>query len=230
MDTLTVDDLTFAVRRSPRRRSLEIVVERDGSLVIVAPEGHDEELLAEFVLEKRFWIYSKLAARPVSTQSPPSKEFVTGEGFSYLGRSYRLLVVGKQEVPLKLEHGRFKLRRGDVAQGRATFVRWYTDHAKAWLDRRIQIWSQRLGVESTGVDVRDLGFRWGSCGKNGRIYVHWRTILLPPQAVDYVLVHELAHLLEAWHTPAFWLRVERALPDYVQRKEWLAANGQTVGV
>jgi predicted metal-dependent hydrolase len=66
------------------------------------------------------------------------------------------------------------------------------------------------------VTVQDLGYRWGSCGKGGRLYFHWRTILLPPRIVDYVVVHELVHLLEPHHTPEFWQRVERAMPDYAE--------------
>lgn len=75
------------------------------------------------------------------------------------------------------------------------------------------------------VDVRDLGFRWGSCGKGGRLHFHWASILLPASVVEYVVLHELVHLLEPNHTPEFWLRVERALPDYEQRKGWLAEHG-----
>jgi predicted metal-dependent hydrolase len=73
--------------------------------------------------------------------------------------------------------------------------------------------------------VRDLGFRWGSCGKSGTVNFHWATILLPVSLVDYVVVHELAHLMEPNHTPAFWRRVSRALPEYEQRKTWLAEHG-----
>lgn len=72
--------------------------------------------------------------------------------------------------------------------------------------------------------VRDLGFRWGSCG-DGTLNFHWATILLPPRIVEYVVVHELVHLVEKNHTPEFWQRVERAMPDFEDRKRWLAAQG-----
>lgn len=73
--------------------------------------------------------------------------------------------------------------------------------------------------------MRELGYRWGSCAQDGTLYFHWATILLPPAVVEYVLVHELIHLLEPNHTPEFWLRLERAMPDYEQRKTWLAKQG-----
>ena len=86
--------------------------------------------------------------------------------------------------------------------------------------------SGRVGVEPSGVAVRDLGHRWGSCGKGGKLYFHWRSILLPPSIVEYIVVHELVHLHEPHHTPEFWTRVERAMPDFARRKQWLAENAQ----
>lgn len=223
--TLTVNDLQFEVRWSPRRKTLEITVDRDGSLYVSAPDGTEVTVLEGFVREKQFWVYSKLAEKEALQHPVVVKEFVTGEGFPYLGRSYRLLLVDEQGRPLKLEAGRFKLQRSGVPRGRVHFIRWYTDHAGPWLTRRARRWVGRVGVDPTGIDVRDLGFRWGSCGQGGLLYFHWATILLPPSIIDYVLVHELVHLHEPHHTPAFWQRVERAMPDFDARKAWLAEKG-----
>jgi len=223
--TLTVDDLSVAVRYSPRRTTVELTVERDGSLTVKAPVGTPTDDLEGFVREKQFWVYTKLAEKDALRQPVPSKEFVTGEGFRYLGRSYRLLLVDAQDVPLKLEAGRFKLLRSEVERARGHFVTWYKDHALPWFRRRVKLHAPRIGAEPTRVEVRDLGYRWGSCGQSGGLNFHWATILLPAGVVDYVVVHELVHLREPNHTPGFWVRVERVLPDYQQRKEWLAANG-----
>lgn len=227
-DTLMVDDLTLEVRRSSRRQTLEITVDRGGELIVSAPTGVEDEVLTRFVREKQFWIYTKLAEKEALQRPVVTKEFVSGEGFAYLGRSYRLLVVNDQEVPLKLEAGRFKLLRSEAARGREHFIRWYSEHARTWLRRRVAGWASRMGVEPTSIEVRDLGFRWGSCGQAGGVNFHWATILLPPTIVDYVIVHELAHLVEANHTPEFWLRVGRAMPEYEQRKRWLAEHGVEV--
>lgn len=79
-----------------------------------------------------------------------------------------------------------------------------------------------------GVRVQELGYRWGSCGKGRWLYFHWKTILLPRTIAEYVVIHELVHLHTAHHTPAFWHRLERALPDYERRKQWLAEHGMEV--
>ncbi len=225
METLTVGDLAFEVRRSARRRAMQITVDRGGELLFTAPTVCPEDVMAAFVREKRMWILTKLAEKEALRTEVPPKQFVSGEGFPYLGRSHRLLVVDAQDVALKLEHGRFKLRRDAVRDGRAELLRWYTAHAEAWLTARVEQWQHRVGVEPAGVHVRELGFRWGSCGRGAKLYFHWRTILLPPRIAEYVVVHELVHLAEAHHTPAFWTRVERALPDYAVKKQWLAERG-----
>lgn len=222
---LVVDELTFEVRRSARRRTMELTVDRGGELIITAPPEVSDAVMGAFVREKRFWLYTKLAEKEALQQPTGGKEFVSGEGFPYLGRSYRLLLVDAQDAPLKLDGGRFKLLRSAAGQGREHFIAWYAEHATPWLRRRVAGWSARMGVEPRSVEVRDLGFRWGSCGQAGGVNFHWATILLPASVVDYVVVHELAHLVEPNHTPEFWQRVGRALPEYQQRKAWLAEHG-----
>jgi len=222
---LKVDDLQLQLRRSARRKTMQITVERDGELMLLAPPEVDESALRAFVLEKRFWIYTKLAEKDRLQHGVPRKEYVGGEGFMYLGRSHRLKLVDEQDVPLKLTAGRFCLRRDSVPAAREHFIRWYSERAKAWLSSRVAAFQPRMEVCPTGVKVQDLGYRWGSCGKGDWLYFHWKAILLPARIAEYVVVHEIAHLHEAHHTPAFWLRVERAMPDYAQRKAWLAEHG-----
>jgi len=94
-----------------------------------------------------------------------------------------------------------------------------------WLGRQADAHARRLGLSPAGVRVQDLGFRWGSCGRGDWLYFHWKTILLPRNIAEYVAVHELIHLHEPHHTPEFWRRLERAMPDYDQRKRWLALHG-----
>lgn len=227
-DRLVVDDLRFAVRRSARRRTMQITVERSGALTLSAPPGVDEAQLRAFVVEKRFWIYAKLAERDRLQRPIARKEFVPGEGFLYLGRSYRLKLIDEQSVPLKLAAGRFCLRTDALPSAREHFVRWYSARAKSWLAARVADYRSRLEVQPAGVKVQDLGYRWGSCGKGDWLYFHWKTILLPARIAEYVAVHEIAHLHEPHHTPEFWRRVERAMPDFAQRKDWLSEHGAEV--
>jgi predicted metal-dependent hydrolase len=224
-ECIQVEDLRFALRRSARRRTMQITVERTGKLILSAPPDIGVDQLRDFVIEKRFWVYTKLAEKERLQRQVPRKEFVGGEGFLYLGRSYRLKLVDDQNTPLKLVNGRFALRCDAQADAREHFIRWYSERARVWLSGRVAEYRSRMEVAPAGVKVQDLGYRWGSCGKGDWLYFHWKSILLPVRIAEYVVVHEMAHLHEAHHTPAFWLRVERAMPDYAQRKAWLAEHG-----
>lgn len=228
MSTLTCNDLKFEVRRSTRRRALEITVDRDGELILSAPPDVADPLLRAFVQRKRMWVYKQLARREALARPAPIKAFVDGEGFAYLGRNYRLRLVPEADAAVKLQGGRFVMPKALAREGREHLVRWYCERAKPWLAGKVRDYAARMEVEPAGLRVQDLGYRWGSCGKGSVLYFHWKTILLPAQIAEYVVVHEMAHLHEPHHTPEFWLRVERAMPDYERRKAWLAARGAEV--
>lgn len=228
MTNLVIDDLEFDVRRSARRRALEITVDRDGALVLSAPEEAEDAHLHDFIRRKRQWIYKQLARHESQPPPPRSKEFVEGEGFPYLGRTYRLRIVSDADAPVKLQAGRFAMTAKSAANGREHLITWYCERAKPWLWTKVRAYAPRMEVRPTGLRVQDLGYRWGSCGKGDRLYFHWKSILLPARIAEYVVVHEMAHLHEPHHTPGFWQRVERAMPDYLQRKTWLAEHGVEV--
>lgn len=228
-----IEELTFEIRRSTKRKTIGITVGREGDLRLDVPVGVPRSLIEDAVEEKLFWVYKKLAEKGLYQRPRNRKEYVTGEGFTYLGRSYRLLLVKDDHEPgsrpLKLANGRFMLLVSEKARARSHFINWYRSVGSAWIGRRVELYRERLGVEPSKIEIRDLGYRWGSCGKNGSLYFHWHTLLLPPPIADYIIVHELAHLLEKHHTPGFWGQVERILPDYQARKQWLAENGGGYG-
>ena len=227
-EQMTIGGLDFAVRESEQRRTVGITVDRDGSLLLHAPAGTDPGALATWAWSKRGWVFRKLAEKHMLLSASANKEFVTGEGFDYLGRRYRLqLTDDPPGTGVKLERGRLRMSRtaaGEPDSGSA-IIGWYRRRAHAWLPRRIGSWAQRMGLAPGDLDVRDLGYRWGSLGKNDRLNIHWAAMQLPVSLVDYVVVHELAHIGQPRHTREFWATVERALPDYDQRRSRLAVTG-----
>ncbi len=228
MTTIVVNDLHFEIRRSARRRALEIVVERDGQLVLSAPPDVEEARLHDFVRRKRMWVYKQLARKEILPREAPRKVFADGEGFLYLGRNYRLKLVAEADAAVKLQAGRFVMPAALARDGRRLLIRWYCERARPWLWAKVKEHADRMEVDPTGVRVQDLGYRWGSCGKGGWLYFHWKTILLPASIAEYMVVHELAHLHEPHHTPEFWRRVERAMPDFERRRAWLSERGVVV--
>ena len=179
---LVVGDLVFQVAPPRQRRTIEIVVERDASLVIKAPPATTIERATSFITSKRQWVYRKLVEKDALLGPPVVKRFVEGEGFTYLGRSYRLTLPPKG-TRVRLDRGRFHLPAEQVHQGVATMRRWYAEVGNKWLRKRIQPWAGRIGEEFVNVEVRDLGYRWGSARPSSgvpRINVHWATLQLPP--------------------------------------------------
>ncbi|MCG4256747.1 M48 family metallopeptidase [Acetobacter senegalensis] len=222
---LEIDGLSFEVHRSDRRKTMQITVERSGELSIVAPSKAASEQLVDFVEEKLLWIHTKIEEKSRLQQRAPIKLFVEGEGFLYLGKSYRLRLIDNQLVDLSLKNGHFCLRKNSVHRGREIFVAWYTRLAQQWFEKQVLEHAHRMGVVVKEVKVQDLGFRWGSFGMGGRFSFHWKAILLPPRIAQYVVVHELAHAHHSDHSARFWNRVEQHLPDWRWRKVWLAENG-----
>ena len=230
-DQMTIGDLEFAVRLSQHRKTVGITIDRDGSLVLHAPAGSDRDALTSWARSKRGWVLRKLAEKDLLLSASPGKEFATGEGFDYLGRHYRLQLTGDPPgTTVRLERGRLLMSRraAETGDGKSAMIRWYRQRALGWLPRRISPWAQRMDLAPGDLDVRDLGYRWASLGKNSRLNIHWAAMQLRASLIDYVIVHELAHVGQPRHTPTFWATVERALPDYDQRKTRLAATGATL--
>ena len=224
-----VDGLLFDVVRRPNRSTLEITVERDASLSLKVPDQATTDQVEAFVAAKRSWIFHKLAEKDALFHPPVVKQLIDGEGFAYLGRSHRLLLVEEQPVPVRLQRGRLCVQRAAITtHGASAIRRWYQATGAVWLENRIRPWAARMGAGEIDVGVSGLGYRWGSVGKPGRVNLHWATLQLPPLLIDYVLVHELAHLDETNHTPRFWHLVGTALPDYERRKDDLAHRGSTL--
>ena len=232
LDTLVVGDLMLKVAPPGNRKAIEIVVERDASLVLKAPPTATVTRAEQFVTSKREWIYRKLADKDALTGPPIDKQFVEGEGFAYLGRNYRLTLTNSAEdTGVRLERGRFHLPAAQANDGAALMRRWYTDVGGRWLHDRIRPWAARLGEEAVELDVRDLGYRWGSARaarSPRRINIHWATLQLSPSLIDYILVHELAHLREANHSPEYWGTVARLMPGYEQQRAAIAIAGATI--
>lgn len=217
-ETLQVGELNFEVRRSVRRRTLGITVDRSGELLLHTPQSAENNEIVQWTNHKLLWVYKKLSERQGKTaRSEP--EFVTGEGFFYLGRSHRLKIIKDCVDPFSFGEGRFVLRQDQRYRAPALFRAWYISTGCEWVRDRVRVLSHRTGASPSSVDVRELGYRWGSCGKHNVLFFNWRLLQLPVRLIDYVVVHELVHLIQARHDKRFWDSLDRALPDWRERKE-----------
>jgi predicted metal-dependent hydrolase len=222
------ETLTYSLRRTNRRRTVGIYVEPDGSLSVLAPEFAPAERI-EQILRKR-WKWIRRQRREVEVLPPPAlpREWVNGETHRYLGRQYRLELIRSDIESVKLVGAFFVVSLPDSTDRpriQRLMEAWYLDHTKALLaDRTKHVLSATTWLTKTPrcLHVRALRSRWGSTTALGRISFNVDLGKLPLTCIDYVVAHELVHLMVPNHSPAFWRTLERVMPDWRARQRRLA--------
>ncbi len=225
-----VRDIEYQLQPGSPRKTTDIVIERNGQVVVRPPASYTPEQVDALVESKRLWIYRNLAEWKDLNATAVAREWVNGETFLYLGGAYRLTLVSGQGKPLKLKDGRFCLSRdliesGGTAAARKAFEQFYADKGQQRFADRVAHLAPKVGVEVSAIRVKDMGYRWASCGRNGTLNFHWKCMMAPPQIIDYITVHELCHFHYRNHTDAFWNEVDKVMPDWRERKEWLRTRG-----
>jgi predicted metal-dependent hydrolase len=207
-----------------RRKKLTITVERDRSIVVHAPEGTQAEKIRSVVESRKLWIYEKTHHGQKYDPLPhaPGKELVTGESLLYLGRSYRIeLVDADGDIQFAQK---FLVPRRFAGKTRV-FQNWYRDRAQERILPRVRHHAKSLGVVFKEAKIGDSKYRWGSCTPQNNVILNWRLIKAPMFVIDYVIVHELTHLIEPNHTPRFWNIVKAQIADMDKAKGWLRDHG-----
>ncbi|SFE02453.1 hypothetical protein SAMN05216238_107106 [Lentibacillus persicus] len=216
------------------RDDLIISVTLVNGVEVYAPEKTDTSTINHHLNKKAPWIYEKIKSlKQVETSIQP-KEFVSGEKLPYLGRHYRLKVNREPVSAARLTfyQGRFiatvpkNWPQKNVHDSlEEQLVQWYRKQAAKKLRERSAHYAKLLNTRPASISIRTQHKRWGTCTPEGDIYINWRLIMAPLKIMDYVIVHELAHLIVQDHSPEFWKIVKSILPDYEERKEWLRVNG-----
>jgi len=219
-------ELKYQIVRSAKRKKLTISVERDRSVIVHAPEGADEETIRRLVETKRQWLFGKLNhTQKYQQPHAPGKEVVNGESAAYLGREYRIEMTETKSGSVEFSRG-FFIPPTHQAKRRKVLRDWYVSRAKELILPRVELRARDLGVTIHGARIVDNRYRWGSCTVKDRVNFNWRLIKAPMYVIDYVIVHELTHLLEANHTPQFWNVVRAKVTSSEKAKLWLKEHGQ----
>jgi predicted metal-dependent hydrolase len=207
-----------------KRKKLTITVERDRSVVVNAPEGTTQEIIHRIVESRKRWLYEKTqhTQKYNPLPHPPGKELVSGESMPYLGRYYRLeLVDGDGGILLER---RFLVPR-ELSDKSSAFRAWYIAKAKEKILPRVATHAKNLGVIYKEAKIGSGQYRWGSCTSSDNVIFNWRLIKAPMIVIDYVIVHELSHLIEQNHTPRFWNIVKAQAPGMERARAWLQKHG-----
>lgn len=221
-------DLAYTIQRSEKRRKLTISVERDRSVVVHAPAGTTDEAIHRVVDSKRHWILEKLRhpQKYRDLPHPPGKELVNGEAVLYLGRQYRIEVVAEGLDAVQFNQ-RF-LVPTSMSERKTALREWYVARAHEKILPRVSRFAKSLGVEFKRARIVDNKYRWGSCTVKDNVNFNWRLIKAPVFVIDYVIAHELGHLIEANHTAQFWSVVRAQVPKVEQARAWLREHGQVL--
>ncbi|MGB8213107.1 MAG: SprT family zinc-dependent metalloprotease [Anaerolineales bacterium] len=208
-----------------RRRTVAIVIERDGTLTVRAPLRLAEARIREFVESHAGWI-AKNQARRLVAAPPPPKRYVAGETFFYLGQLYPLSIVPSQRPALTFDGAGFRLAQSALPKAGEAFVRWYKGQAALLLQERVPALAGKYGFHYEKIRISSARTRWGSCSSRGTLSFTYRLVMAPPEVLDYVILHELVHTRIQNHSKTFWNRVAELMPDYKGRLDWLKKNGK----
>jgi len=223
-------DFPYDVVRTSRKKTASIKV-IEGQVQVIVPMDLPQSDIEDVLFKKRLWVREKIRHYKDAMPSKP-KEYVNGEAFTYLGKNYKLKIVpdGIGEVKLKAGYLELHIKEGYPESRLDAFIRrqlssWYKRKAEKRLTDKVKRLSTTLSLEPKSVSIHDFKSRWGSCSVDGDISFNWKIIMAPHHIIDYVVAHELCHMFEHNHSPAFWKHVERLIPDYRDCKDWLKEHG-----
>jgi predicted metal-dependent hydrolase len=220
--------IEYPIRRSDRARRARINVSADGVEVVV-PRRMALRQVVPFVEEKRPWIERTLRRIREAEEAAPVR-LTDGGSVPYLGRSLSLDVrvePRRQRSFVALRGDRLQVAVGSpgAAPVRDALEAWYRRRARAEVEPRLDAASARAGTSYTRLSIRAQRTRWASCSSTGAMSFNWRLLLAPPEILDYVVEHEVAHLEVLDHSPRFWRLLGSRSPAYREHERWLRRNG-----
>jgi len=223
--------INFEIKRGNRKKSVAINVHPTAAVTVLTPRHLDDEKIRMIIRKKARWIIEKQEQIRKNGNSNSVKQFVSGESFPYLGRHYRLKVIKSSkdvERKCRLVNGRFLVEvnenrdeEGKKVTVKRKLINWYLEHAKEKIGERIGRFGQQVGSWPANIEIKNQERRWGSCSPNGNIRFNWKIVMAPISVMDYVVVHELCHLIHPHHSPHFWEKLQSIIPDFKKRRKWL---------
>lgn len=224
----TYKDLTYKLAQSDRK-TMSIYVEPDGNIVVRAPKNLPQKKIDAIIDLKSYWIYKSISEFQQLNKTKVTRKITDGEGFLFMGKSYRLKITNNITIPIILHQGYFLLHSDKINKARDHFINFYKEKGKEHIPQRVEYFKQKIGVEPKTVRVIELKNRWAS-KTDKAINFHWKIMLAPMTIIDYIIVHELAHLKVPDHSDEFWEIVESVMPNYKDKIYWLKINGANLDV
>ncbi|HEY5994199.1 MAG TPA: SprT family zinc-dependent metalloprotease [Gallionellaceae bacterium] len=223
---LSDQEISYTLKRSGKRRSIGLRIDEDG-LTVAMPLRASEKWLHSVLQEKADWVVEKLAEW--EAKKPEPMRWLDGEVVRFMGEALTLRVVASLfEAPPMLQGRQLFVHVADSANHAAieqAVSRWLQQEAARLFRERVAHYVPMLGVSPSEVKLSSARTQWGSCTARGTVHLNWRLVRLPLRLIDYVVVHEISHLVEMNHSAAFWEVVKSACPDFRKRRNELRRVG-----
>jgi predicted metal-dependent hydrolase len=212
----------YEVRHSADASEPRIDVDIHGVTVVV-PESEDMRP-STLLKENAAWVVDQQQKYDTYREQVPDRTFEAGECFPFLGQDRELVIEPRSKHGL--DEDAIRLRKSAVEQSSVKRVleNFFRSRARDYLTDRTDHYAERMDVDYEKLELRNQRTRWGSCSTGGTISLNWRLIMAPPEIVDYLVVHELTHLIEQHHRRGFWQLVGEHIPNYKEKSEWLEEN------
>jgi predicted metal-dependent hydrolase len=227
-------DIAYSLTRSRKAKNLRIMVGGETGLEVVVPAKFDLDLVEPVLIKKQEWIIGKLDYFKQVKESLHIYRQQSGHKVLYRGREYEVETVVTQRASgtVQVEEGKLLVLVPAEAENdcAAVLEGWYRTMARLLINQRIRVVNQVLNLEFNRVAIRGQKTRWGSCSHLGNLNFNWRLVMAPLPVMDYIVAHELLHLVEANHSKKFWALVENICPDYRACREWLKKNGHRLKI
>ena len=228
---LMENDFSYNLIRRPKRKTLSIVIRANNDVDVLVPARIPVAFVDQFVSSKSAWIKQKLHFNSEIKPSHKAKSFKQGELFQLMETALTLEIhTGKRAVENDGEKLIVSFPASTKDEKKTDLIRsliekWYREQAEIYLSQRSKTLAELIGKAPTHIGVKGYKSRWGSCHLDGRVYFNWRLIMAPAWVIDYVVLHELCHLVHHNHSRNYWSLVETVMPDYRNAKNWLKVNG-----
>lgn len=210
------------------RRTLSLTVLKDGNIIVKAPISMKESDINRFVESKQNWIREKLAI--VKSTNNKFEQIINYRKFLLYANEYSVLMGDVKKVEVNDKFQIIVPKKTEPDKVLKTLKNWYKKVAKNILSDRLEFIENRVKLKSSMFRICDAKGKWGSCNSKGVVSLNWRMIMLPPRVIDYVIVHELCHLVEMNHSKNFWGLVSKFLPNYTELKKQIKEYGFLLGL
>lgn len=224
--------VSYTVKRSPRAKHARLEVRSETGLTVVLPMRYKSSQIPGLLREKRHWILSNLARFGQIRLPGASKELKSGDTVAYLGQSLQIVTQKSRSnaESVKLERNRLAVATGaGNCRLRLALERWFRMQAAELIGEKVDKLSAQLGVTYNRLVIRGQRTRWGSCSQKGNLSFNWRLIMVQEPVIDYVIIHELAHLQEMNHSERFWRLVAQHCPRWREHRKWLRDHAAELG-